>query len=290
MKKIITMLAIVLALLLPLAAFADTVVTSFYPIYLFAGMLTEQVEGIEVHNLAAPNTGCLHDYQLSTGDMKALAGADVFLINGAGMESYLTFVFEAFPELPVVDASTGIELLADEDGETEYNAHIWLDAGNAQIMLDNLAAGLISAFPAHADAIAANLDAAKARLAALDAELKAALAEMPRRDIVTFHEAFPYFAKAYGLNVAAVVTQEAGEALSAYQLTELIRTVKALNNPPLFTEPQYTDIAAQTVAAETGASIWQLDPCVTGPEVPPITYYEDVMRQNLSVLLEALSQ
>ena len=65
-------------------------------------------DGITIRNLAAPNTGCLHDYQLSTGDMKVLNKADVFLINGAGMESYLTRVMDTFPKLPVVDASTGI--------------------------------------------------------------------------------------------------------------------------------------------------------------------------------------
>lgn len=288
MKKLLVLLALVLALTLPAFALAETVVTSFYPIYLFALNLTDGIDGVEVHNLAAPGTGCLHDYQLSTSDMKALAKADVFLINGAGMESYLTFVFDALPELPVVDASVGISLLLDEDGETAYNAHIWLDAGNAKQMVVNLADGLMAAMPQHAEAIAQNRDAFLDRLSALDAELRETLGTLPRRDVVTFHEAFPYFAQAYGLNVAAVVTHEEGEALSPYELTELIRTVTALGNPPLFTEPQYSDVAAQTVARETGAAIWPLDPCVTGPDVPPLTYYEDVMRANAAVLVEAL--
>lgn len=290
MKKLLAVISLLLAVTLPLSALADTVVTSFYPIYLLALNLTDGVEDMTVHNLAAPGTGCLHDYQLSTGDMKALADADVFLINGAGMEGYLSFVFEAFPQLPVTDASVGVDLLPSLSGETAYNAHIWLDAANAQLMAANLAEGLMAACPDRADAIAANRDALVERLAALDEELKMALGTLPRREVVTFHEAFPYFAKAYGLTVAATVTQEPGEALSAYELTELIRTVAALGNPPLFTEPQYTDIAAKTIAAETGAPIYQLDPCVTGPDMPPLTYFEDVMRANCAVLLEALGQ
>lgn len=283
-------LCLLLVLLLPLAAGAETIVTSFYPIYLFTLNLTYGLPDVAVHNLAAPGTGCLHDYQLSTGDMKALSGADAFLINGAGMEGYLTFVFEALPDLPVTDAAAGIDLLPDESGETEYNAHVWLDAKNAQVMTANLANGLMASLPRYADAIAANRDAYIARLAALDEELTAALADVPRKDIVTFHEAFPYFAKAYGLNVAAVVSSEAEDALSAYQLSQLIRTVQQLGNPPLFTEPQYSALAAQTVAAETGAGIYQLDPCVTGPDDGlPLTYYEDVMRENLRVLLNALN-
>ncbi len=286
------MLAALLAALLlftPALAAAETVVTSFYPIYLLALNLCADLPEVEVVNLAPPQTGCLHDVQLTAGDMRALAEADVFLVNGAGMESYLTHVFDALPELPVADASAGVELLPSLTGETPFNPHIWLDAGNAMAMVRNLAEGLMAALPAQAERIAANRDAYLARLEALDAELREGLADVARRDIVTFHEAFPYFAKAYGLNVAAVVAKEPGDALSPRELAELIETERSLGNPPLFTEPQYADLAAQTVAAETGAAVYELDPCVTGPETDiPLTYYEDVMRANLAVLREAL--
>ena len=298
MKKL---LALLLALLLcvPALASAETVVTSFYPIYLFAMNLLDGLEDVSLVNLADNNTGCLHDYQLQTGDMKDLAKADAFLINGAGMESYLSGVFEAFPTLPVVDASVGVTLLEDcsdhgHDHDHEeahaYNAHIWLDAENAIIMVNNLADGLMTALPAHQEAIAANRDAYILRLTALDEEITAALADLPNKDIITFHEAFPYFANAYGLNVAAVVNRDPDDALSPRALAELCRTVINLGTPPLFTEPQYEDVAAQTISRETGASIHTLDPIVTGPEKGiPLTYYEDVMRQNLAVLLDALS-
>lgn len=284
-----TLCILLLSALLTVSAGAETVVTSFYPIQLLALNLLHGAEGVELVNLAAPGTGCLHDYQLSTGDMKALARADVFLINGAGMESYLDHVMQNLPDLPIVDASAGVELLEDVSGEMEYNAHIWLDAGNAIRMAENLSAGLIEALPEQAELIAANRDALAARLAALDTELREGIAGLPRRDIVTFHEAFPYFARAYGLEVAAVVVLEPGDSLSPRQLAELVDTVTRLGNPPLFTEPQYESLAAETIAAETGAPIYELDPCVTGPsEDIPLTYYEDVMRRNLQVLQEAL--
>ena len=301
MKKLLALL-MALFLFAPAMASAETVVTSFYPIYLFALNLLDGVEGVEVANMAEPGTGCLHDYQLQTGDMKLLARADAFLINGAGMEGYLSGVFDAFPALPVVDASAGVKLLEDcsdhdhddHDGhehEHAFNAHIWLDAGNAVQMVDNLARGLAEALPAHAGAIAANRDAYIARLTALDAELEAALADLDRRDIITFHEAFPYFAEAYGLHVAAVINRDPDDALSPRQLAELCKTVIALGAPPLFVEPQYEDMAAQTIARETGAALCTLDPIVTGPDADvPLTYYEDVMRRNLAVLLEALGE
>lgn len=297
MKKLLA--ALLAAILLPAASLAETIVTSFYPIYLFTLNLTQGIDGMEVRNLAAPDTGCLHDYQLQTGDMKKLAAADAFLINGAGMESYLSGVMEAFPELPVIDASVGIELLCaeeehDHDHEhdhSEYNAHVWLDARNAQTMVANLAEGLMAACPDKAESIAANRDAYLVRLADLDAELTAGLSSLPRTEIITFHEAFPYFAQAYGLNVAAVVNREPSDALSPAKLAELVKLVLELGVPPLFVEPQYEDMAAQTLARETGAAVHSLDPVVTGPETNvPLTYYEDVMRVNMQVLQNALSQ
>lgn len=300
MKKF---LALVLALcLLPAAGLADAVVTSFYPIYLFALNLTEGIDDLTVRNLAAPDTGCLHDYQLQTSDMKVLAKADAFLINGAGMESYLENVFEIFPDLPVTDASAGIALICEEEGHDHehedhdhehslYNAHVWLDAENAITMVHNLADGLIAAFPAHAQTIAFNRDAYTERLAVLDAELVEQLSVLTRKDIITFHEAFPYFAEGYGLHVAAVVNREPSDSLSPAALASLVKTVVELGVPPLFVEPQYSDIAAQTIARETGASIYTLDPIVTGPsEDVPLTYYEDTMRANAQVLLEALNK
>ena len=301
MKKLLTLLLALMLLSVPALASAETVVTSFYPIYLFARNLLDGVDGVEVTNLTEPTTGCLHDYQLQTGDMKTLARADAFLINGAGMEGYLEGVFEAFPTLPVVDASTDVELLEDcsdhdhdehdgHDHDHAYNAHIWLDAQNAILMVNNLADGLIAALPQHADAIAANRDAYIARLTALDAEIDAALSTVSRKDIITFHEAFPYFAHAYGLNVAAVINRDPDDALSPRTLAELCKTVESLGAPPLFVEPQYEDKAAQTIARETGAPLFTLDPIATGPADAPLTHYEDMMRQNLAVLMEALGQ
>ncbi len=301
MKKIISLLLSLLLLCAPAFASAETIVTSFYPIYLFALNLLDGTEGVTLTSLAEPGTGCLHDYQLQTGDMKALAKADAFLINGAGMEGYLEGVFEAFPTLLVVDASSGIALLEDcsdhdhdhegHDHDHAVNAHIWLDAQNAILMVNNLAEGLMAALPSQADVIAANRNAYTTRLTILDAELKSALEEVPNRDIITFHEAFPYFAKAYGLNVAAVVNRDPDDALSPRALAELCKLVESLGAPPLFVEPQYEDMAAQTISRETGAALHTLDPIVTGPDTDvPLTYYEDVMRQNLAVLLDALGE
>ncbi|MBR0388041.1 MAG: zinc ABC transporter substrate-binding protein [Clostridia bacterium] len=295
MKKVF---AFLLALvLLPAASLGETIVTSFYPIWLLALNLADGVPELEVRNLAAPGTGCLHDYQLQTGDMKVLSEADLFLVNGAGMESYLDHVFSAFPDLPVAEAAAGIPLLTETDALTigeneddgEINAHIWLSAANAAVMAENLAKAMEAQFPDRQEKIEDNRKALQARLLALDQELREGLSGLPRKGIITFHEAFPYFARAYGLDIVAVVNREPGETLTPAQLAQLAEAIVALDAPPLFVEPQYEDLSARTLAAETGAAIYTLDPVVTGPEedVPP-DYYETVMRRNMETLREAL--
>ncbi|MBQ6959870.1 MAG: zinc ABC transporter substrate-binding protein [Clostridia bacterium] len=271
-----------------------SVMATFYPVYVLAENVLDGVEGVTLSSMTPPSTGCLHDYQLLTSDMRALAKAQALLINGAGMEAFLPDVTGQFPGLTVIDCSMGVELIAEEeDGEGdhdhdhgEFNAHIWLAPENAIQMVKNLRDGLSALLPCQAERIAANAEAYIERLTALDAELRAAIEPLPRKEIVTFHEAFPYFARAYGLEVKAVVALEPDEPVSPRMLKEVIQKVRAAGNPPLFSEPQYESAALRTVAQETGAPVYELDPLVTGDGAK--TAYEDVMRKNLQVLLEAL--
>lgn len=118
------------------------VVTSFYPIYLLAREITEGAENVELVNMAQPQTGCLHDYELTISDMKLLERADVLIINGGGMESFLAQAMERYPELVIVDTSLGIDLLEEEahhhhegEAEEEHEAHAHEHEGNPHIWL-----------------------------------------------------------------------------------------------------------------------------------------------------------
>lgn len=98
------------------------IVTSFYPMYVAAINITDGIDGVEVHNMTKPQTGCLHDYQLMTEDMKTLENADAFIINGAGMEDFMDKVTEQQKELKVIDASRGIELTTTVTGVSDRDA------------------------------------------------------------------------------------------------------------------------------------------------------------------------
>ena len=295
MKRFTALLLVLL--LLPAAAFSETIVTSFYPVWLITLNLTEGLDGIVVRNLAAPSVGCLHDYQLQPADMKVLSGADALIVNGAGMEAFLPEIARSFSSLPVIECSEGIDLLMEGDAvqigdteEDEVNSHIWLDPSRAVRMAENIADGLSQLMPDCRDTVFANLEAYRDRLVALDARLRKGLEPLPRRDIVTFHEAFPYFAAAYDLHVVAVVNKEPGEVLTPAQMGKLVLEIEKLGNPPLFVEPQYTDLSVQTLSRETGSSVYSLDPVVTGPEKDvPLDYYETIMLENMETLIEALS-
>lgn len=273
-------------------------VASFYPVYILAENVLRDVPGVTLTSMTAPSTGCLHDYQLLTSDMRALSGAAAFLINGAGMEAgFLPEIQAQLPQLAIVDCSPGVALIAEDEEHAhehpdhdhgEYNAHIWLDPQNAIQMVRNLESGLSALLPQQAEKIRQNAEEYIARLEAVDAELAAAIAALPRKQIVTFHEAFPYFAKAYGLEVVAVVALEPDEPLSPRMLAEVVEAVRAAGNPPLFADPQYSGAALNAISQETGAPIYTLDPLVTGEG--GLTAYEDAMRQNLAVLEQALGE
>ncbi len=89
-----------------------TVVTSFYPMYIATLNIVDGVEGVRLENLSEPQTGCLHDFQLTPEDMKLLSTADVFVINGGVIESFMSDVAKAYPKLDVVEACEDVALLS----------------------------------------------------------------------------------------------------------------------------------------------------------------------------------
>lgn len=259
------------------------VVTSFYPVYVATLNVADGVEGVEISNLTSPHIGCLHDYQLTAGDARKLADADLLLANGAGMEPFLEKVARQSPGLRVVEVSEGIPLM---DG----NPHVWVSFEGARRQAANIAEVLAAVSPDRAEAFRANARAYAGKLSALEKTMRDALAPYAGTPIVTFHEAFPYFARDFRLEIAGVIESEPGTEPSARELADTIKLVRARRVKALFGEPQFSDRSAQVIARETGTRVYQLDPVVTGPSAPDEARdaYLRAMKSNLAVLQEAL--
>ncbi|MFM8718215.1 MAG: metal ABC transporter substrate-binding protein [Chthoniobacterales bacterium] len=259
------------------------VVTSFYPVYIATLNVTEGVEGTEVHNLAAPHVGCLHDYQLTTADARELSEANLLLANGAGMEAFLGKIRAQNPALKTVEVSEGIPLV---DG----NPHVWVSPELAARQVDHIAASLSAVDAANADRYASNAAAYKAKLSDLAQRMKTRLAPFAGAPVIALHDALPYFARDFGLDIVGVIEREPGHEPSAKELAANVDLVRSRGVKAILAEPQYSDKAAQTIARETGARVVQVDPVATGPSDPTEARgaYLRAMEKNLETLQDAL--
>jgi len=262
-----------------------TIAASFYPMYIFTLNVAKDMPNVKVIDMTKPTTGCLHDYAVTPEDMKNLEGAQFLITNGAGMESFMDKVTSQMPNLKIVDSSKGIELIKGEGDEGD-NPHLWVSISKAITQVGNIGDQLSALDPTNAAKYRENTNAYIKKLEVERDKMHQALDGLKNRDIVTFHEAFPYFAQEFNLNIAGVIEREPGSEPSAKDLAETIDEVKSLKIKALFAEPQYPAKAAATIAQETGAKVYTLDPVVTGPM--DADAYINIMDSNLKTLQEAL--
>jgi zinc transport system substrate-binding protein len=261
------------------------ILTSFYPMYVMTLNVAGEAPEVIVECLAKPSTGCLHDYQLTPGDLVALARADVFVANGAGMETFIEKAVRQAPGLTVIEAGAGIE---PADGG---NPHLWVSIGGAIAETRNIARGLAAADPARASLYEKNAADYVATLERLRARMHAALDSLKCREIITFHEAFPYFAREFGLIIVGVIEREPGSEPGARELARTIALVKRSGVRAIFAEPQYPAKSAEIIRRETGVRVSLLDPAVTGDRDPARARrsYCEAMERNLAALVQALA-
>ncbi|MBQ9314813.1 MAG: zinc ABC transporter substrate-binding protein [Clostridia bacterium] len=272
------------------------IVTSFYPIYIATSNIVDNVENVNLSNMTNIEVGCLHDYQLTTKDMNELERADIFIVNGGGMESFLDKAINTCPELNIIDSSEGIiqaheqEEHAEEDDEHGHhhgeNAHIWVSISMYIEQVKNIAESLGKIDSQNKEKYMANANNYINKLEELKEQMHSELGVLKNRNIVTFHEAFEFFAEEFGLNVVAVIEREPGTSPSAGELAKIIEDIKDTNATAIFVEPQYDAGIANVIANETNKPVYTLDPVVTGELSKDA--YERIMKENLRILKEAL--
>lgn len=298
MKRFISLLLVCLLLLGGCAApqrqedQTIEILATTYPLYLFTCTITEGSDHIKVSQLITEQVSCLHDYTLSVKDMKLIEKADVIVMNGAGLEEFMEDAL-AQSDAVAIDCSEHIELLAaagheehhdDHHHHGHYDPHYWLDLGNIDVVLKNLADQLSVLDPSHAELYGENYTNASALLTKTSVELPTLTCPY----LITFHDGFHYLAHAGGLTLLKSIEEESGSEASAAEIKEIISLIQTYQIPAIFTEKNGSDRTANVISRETGVAVYQLDMLMSG-DGHDLTDYISAMQSNYSVIQEALS-
>lgn len=261
------------------------IVTSFYTTYVFTKNITKDVPNVNVENMSDNHSGCLHDYHLDTKDMKKIENADVFVINGAGLESFLEKVYEK-EELYVIDASEDLDLIQSKY-EDKPNEHTWLSISNAILQVDKIATKLAEIDKDNADKYIENKDLYIERLKQLRNELRESLYDVNKDiKIVTTHDAFAYFANDFDIEITDVIEREEGQSPTQKEMKTIIDNIKENDVCGIFIEPDYSNKLAQTIANESNVKVYTLDSITSGDG--NIYDYENKMKQNIETIRESI--
>ena len=256
--------------------------------------LVHQVGGdrVSVESLV-PKGGEVHTFDPTPSDIRRVTDARLVVRNGLRLDDWLgDLVGDTGTQAPVVplgDDLPGVTLIAGEEPGEAANPHLWMNVAYASAYAGRIADALIQVDPDGAAAYRANLAAYQARLATLDEYAKAELGGIPEanRTVVSFHDAFPYFAAAYGLTIDGTVVDAPGQDPSAAQVAALVSRIRDGGVKAIFAEAQFNPEIVDTIAAETGATVVS-DLYTDSVGDPPQDTYEGLMRWNVDRVVAAL--
>jgi manganese/iron transport system substrate-binding protein len=237
-----------------------------------------------------PKGGVVETFDPSPRDVATLGDADLVVMNGLGLDAWLEPVIEAAaPDVPIVRLA---EHLAEVDyigGDADPNPHLWLDVGYAKRYADRIVDALIDTDPLRSPQYQEGRDAFVARLDDLDATVREQVATIPRenRKLVSFHEAFPYFAQAYGLEIVGSVIEVPGQDPSAGEVAALVDAIKGSGAKAVFTEAQFNPELARAIAEEAGVVV-ESDLYNDSLGDPPVDTYEGLIRWDAEKIVKAL--
>lgn len=262
-----------------------TIVTSFYPMYIATINIVGETDSVTVENLSEPQTGCLHDFQLTPADMKLLSSADAFIVNGGGIESFMKDVAKSYPKLSVIEACRDLSLLSDEE---EENAHAWMSISYYRKQVANIAAGLCEIDPNNAAIYEENAKNYDAKLAELEAQQKAVLEKAKEQNIVIFHEAYAYVAADYKMNVVGVMDLDEERQISAGEVAKVLSTIENNNVKIVLAEELYGKDMGDTVSKESEVLVVYINPLNRGKYDKDS--YLTGMKDNIKIISEALDK
>ena len=269
--------------------------------------MVERVGGNRVETFSiVPVGGSPETFQPSPRDAGRISESRVVFENGAGLDTWVEDLVESAgnEEQLVVELSEGLEPLEDgehdhgeehaQEGEhshwhAEGNPHFWLDAQNARHYVLRVQDALMEVDPEGAEEYEANAEEYLAELEELDDYMREKAQDIPeeRRKLVTLHDAFPYFAKAYGFELVGVILENPEAEPSSREVAEVVSKIEEERVPAVFTEPQFNSALADTIAQEAGVEVYELYTDTLAEDETGDTY-EAMMRTNIDRISEAL--
>jgi zinc/manganese transport system substrate-binding protein len=254
------------------------------------GDLVKNVGGdrVSVTTLVGPN-GDVHVYTPAPDDAKKVAAARLLIVNGLGLEGWLPRLLQAAgSKATIVVASQGVAPLV---AGSDTDPHAWQSVANAKIDVANIRDALIAADPADTEAFRASAARYLSELDALDAEVRAAVAKIPpeRRKVISTHDAFGYFARAYGIAFIAPLGVSTESEPSARDVAAIIAQVRAGKIPAVFLENMSDPRLIRQIASETGAKVGGtlFSDALTDEKGDAPTYIA-LVRHNIKALISAL--
>lgn len=246
-------------------------------------------DSVNVTVLVGPDSDA-HVYAPTPADAKKVAGAKIVFVNGLGFEGWLPrLVKSAGGKAVVVTATTGIAPLKLG---SEADPHAWQSVANAKIYVGNIRDALVAAAPADADGFKSRASAYLAGLDALEREVREGVAKIPegRRKVISTHNAFGYFAAAYGVEFIAPVGVSTESEASARDVARIITQVRMAKIPAVFLENVSDPRLMGRISAETGAKVGGTlySDSLTGEKGDSPTYIA-MVRHNIKALTSALS-
>ncbi len=277
----------------PVADNKISVIATIYPLAEFARMAAGDMASV---SSLVPAGVEPHEYEPTPRDLIAVEGADVFIINGAGIDPWAKNLLPTLKEkgVTVIDTSLSVELIpaASWSGEGDmsaYDPHFWLDPVFASRIVRSIADTLSLKDPSHKSAYEETANASIRSLEKLDAEYKAALVSCAKRGIITSHDAFAYLGKRYGFDVHSIAGISPEAEPSAEHLAELITLAKKDDIRYIFFETLVSPKVSETLAREIGAQTLVFNPIegLSPSEVASGKNYVSVMEENLKSLSRA---
>ncbi len=253
-------------------------------------------ERVSVTTLVGPNSDT-HVYTPTPSDAKKIADAKLVIVNGLGLEGWLSrLVKSSGSKAMTIVATKGVATRKIEDGHDhgpgDADPHAWQSVVNAKTYVTNIRDALTTADPAGADAYKANAVAYLAKLDVLDREIRETVSKIPpqRRSVISTHDAFGYFAAAYGIKFIAPQGVSTESEPSARDIAAIITQIKKQKIPAVFLENVSDPRLMRRIAAETGANIGGTlySDSLTDEKGPAPTYI-DMVRHNIKALTSALS-